>query len=150
MTTASTAHALIKARIEANKPASVVSLRWQNEDGDALPAEPAPFLYTELNTERQFIAGYGGGLFLNLWRTSARIECFAFVPRGWGMSPATDLAETIAALFRSYQPDEFKCFGATVSPLGTGSGINPPGVDSEADNYYCAVAEIALHYDQIG
>ena len=150
MTTASTAHALIKARIEANKPASVVSLRWQNEDGDPLPADPAPFLYTELDPDKQYIAGYGGGIGNNLWRNPARIACFVFVPRGWTLLVATDLAETIAALFRSYQPAEFKCFGASVYTLGTGSSIRPLGVDSEADNYFCAVAEIELHYDQIG
>jgi len=150
MTTASTAHALIKARIEANKPASVVSLRWQNEDGDPLPSEPAPFLYTELDPDKQFLAGFGGGLGSNLWRNPARIACFVFVPRGWGLQTATDLAETIAALFRGYRTTDLQCFDASVYTLGTGSGIRPPGVDSEADNYFAACAEIALFYDQIG
>jgi hypothetical protein len=150
MTTASTAHALIKARIEANKPASVVSLRWQNEDGDPLPAEPAPFLYTELDPEKQYLAGFGGGAGANLWRNPARAVCFVFVPRGWGLQPATDLAETIAALFRGYRTSDLSCFDVSVYTLGTGSGIRPPGVDSEADNYFCAACEVSLQFDLVG
>lgn len=150
MTTASTAHAVIKARIEANKPASVIALRWQNEDGDPLPDTPANFLYTEMVTDPQFLAGFGGGAGANLWRNPARIDCYAFVPRGEGIAVATDLAETIAALFRGYRDNDLQCFDATVYPLGAGSSIKPPGLSSEVDNYYCAVAEIALHFDLIG
>jgi hypothetical protein len=150
MTTASGAYAAIRSRIEANRPASVVSLRWQNEDGDALPDMPAPFLYTELVTEKQFLAGFGGGFGANLWRNPARIDCYAFVPRGDGLQIATDLAETIAALFRGYRDSDLQCFNATVYPLGSGSGITPPGLSSAVDNYYVAVAEIVLQFDQIG
>lgn len=150
MTTVSAAHALIKSRIETNKPASVTALRWQNEDGDPLPATPAPFLYTELNTDPQFLASFGGGQGNNRWRNPSRIDCYAFVPRGQGLAVATDLAEQIAVLFRGFRDGDLQCFDATVIPLGEGASIKPPGLSSEVDNYYCAVCEIALHFDLVG
>lgn len=150
MTTVSDAHALVKARIEGNKPAAVTALRWQNEDGDPLPDTPAPFLYTELVTDPQFLAGFGGGTGSNRWRNPARIDCYAFVPRGEGLAAATDIAEAIATLFRGYRSNDLQCFEATVYPLGAGSSIKPPGLSSEVDNYYCAVCEASMHFDQIG
>lgn len=150
MTTVTDAHAVIRSRIETNKPAAVTALRWQNEDGDALPDTPASFLYTELVTDPQFLAGFGGGIGSNLWRNPARIDCYVFVPRGEGLKEATDLAETIAALFRGYRSSDLQCFDATVYPLGAGSSIKPTGLANEVDNYYCAVCEVNLHFDLIG
>lgn len=150
MTTVSTAYAAIRTRIEANQPASVVSLRWMNEDGDQLPSVPAPFIYTELNPEKQYLAGFGGGIGANLWRNPAVIDCYAFVPRGWGLQAATDLAETMAALFRGYRDGDLQCFSATIIPLGAGASIKPPGLDSEVDNYYAACVEIEMHFDLVG
>lgn len=150
MTTVSDAHALIKTRISGNLPAGVTVTRWQNEDGDPLPDTPAKFLYTELITDPQYLAAFGGGRGSNLWRNPARIDCYAFVPRGDGLALATDLAEAIAALFRGYRSNDLQCFDATVYPLGAGSSIKPPGLTSEVDNYYCAVAEVSLHFDLVG
>lgn len=150
MTTMSDAHAAIKTRIEANKPAAVTALRWQNEDGDALPNTPAPFLYIEIDSDGQSLVAFGGGIGANLWRNQARVDCYAFVPRGEGLKEATDLAETMAALFRGYRDGDLQCFDASVYPLGAGTNIKPPGLSSEVDNYYVAVAEIALHFDQLG
>ncbi len=150
MTTVSAAIAAIRTRIEANTPTRVIGhLRWQNEDADPLPEVPAPFLYTEIDPDKQYIAGFGGGAGGNLWRTPARANCFAFVPRGEGIASATDLAETVAALFRGYRSGDLQCFGATVYPVGTG-GAGVPGLANEADNYYAAVAEIEMHFDLVG
>jgi hypothetical protein len=150
VTTVSSAHALIKARIEANPPSGITVLRWQNEDGVALPDTPTSFLYTELVTDPQFLAGFGGGFGANLWRNPARIDCYAFVPRGEGLAVATDLAESVAALFRGYRSSNLQCFDATVYPLGAGSSMKPPGLSSEVDNYFCAVCEVRMHFDLIG
>lgn len=150
MTTTSGAHAIIKARIEQNKPADLVALRWQNGEGDPLPELEAPFLYTELVTDPAFLASIGGGRGSNLYRHPARIDAYVFVPQGIGLAPATDIAEEIAALFRSYRDSDISCFEATVYPLGAGSDIKPPGLRSEVDKYYCAVCEVSLFFDLIG
>jgi hypothetical protein len=60
------------------------------------------------------------------------------------------MAETIAARLRSFRDATISCFGADVIPVGPGSNISPPGLQSEVSNYLCAVAEIDLHFDQIG
>ncbi len=150
MTTASAAYAVIRSLIEANKPASVTALRWQNEDGDPLPDLPAPFLYTEFVTEPSSLVSFGGGKGANRYRNPARIECFAFVPRGEGLQVATDLAEQIATLFRSYRDADISCFDATVYPGGDGANLKPPGLSSEVNNYFWAAAEVSLFFDQIG
>lgn len=150
MTTVSTAWTAIKARIAGNTPPGLSVLRWMNEDSAALPNTPAAFLYTELQTEQQFLAGFGGGSGANLWRTPARIEAYVFVPRGDGVAVATDLAEAIAALFRGYRTTDIQCFDAAVHPLGDGANLKPPGLDSAVDNYFCALCEVNLHIDQVG
>jgi hypothetical protein len=37
-----------------------------------------------------------------------------------------------------------------VHPVGKGAEMIPPGLDSAAGNYACAVAIIDMHFDQIG
>jgi hypothetical protein len=44
-------HAVLKARLIANAPAGLMQLRWQNEDGAALPNTPAAFAYTEFDRD---------------------------------------------------------------------------------------------------
>lgn len=150
MTTASDAYDALRARIEGNRPDGVVALRWQNEDGDPLPDTPASFLYTEMDADRQYLAGFGGGQGGNLWRSPARLGVYAFVPRGTGLKAATDLAETVAALFRGYRSNDLQCFEATVYPLGDGSSMKPSGLSSPVDNYYVAAVEVNFWFDQIG
>jgi len=159
MTTASQAYAVIKTRIEANRPldgsGNVVLLRWQNQDADTdgnigLPNIPTPFAYTEFVTDPGRLTGFGGGRGANLYRNPGRIDSFVFVPKGWGFAPATDIAEQIAALFRSYRDADISCFDATVYPGGNGSDVKPPGVQSDVDNYFWAGVEVSLHFDQIG
>lgn len=159
MTTATAAFNVIKARLEANVPndskGTPVFFRWQNEDEDslgrkALPDAPRPFIYTEFLADPAAIASFGGGRGANRYRHPARIDCYIFVPRGWGLAEATTIAETVAALFRSYRDSDISCFEATVYPGGSGADLKPPGLDSEVDNYFWSSAEISLFFDLTG
>lgn len=154
MTTASQARAAIRTRIEAgaivNAGNSAVPLRWQNEDGDPLPDQPAAFVYTEFLTDPAQLVSFGGGRGANRYRNPARIDSYVFVPRGEGLDQAELIAEQIAALFRSYRDSDIQCFEATVYPGGDGASLKPPGLSSEVENYFWAVAEISLFFDQIG
>ena len=153
MTTATQAYAALRARLEANVPTyggSPIALRWQNEDGGPLPDEPSPFIYCEFIAERGRLASFGGGRGNNMYRNPAVLDMFVFVPKGWGLPPATDIAETAATLFRSYRDADVSCFDASVLPGGDGADLKPPGLSSEVGNYFWAAVEVSLHYDQIG
>jgi hypothetical protein len=150
VTTASAAYAVIRARLEANTPAGLTALRWQNEDGAALPDTPAAFAYTEFLTDPATLVSFGGGVGANRYRNPARIECFIFVPRGQGLTVATDLAEQVASVFRGFRDADISCFEASVFPGGDGASIKPPGLSSEVDNYFWAVAEVSLFFDLVG
>jgi hypothetical protein len=154
MTTATQAYSLLRARLEANAPTysgALIPLRWQNEDGGPLPDTPAPFIYCEFIAER---AGppvsFGAGRGANTYRNPAVFDAFVFVPKGWGLTPATDIAESVAALFRSYRDGDVSCFDASVMPGGDGASLKPPGLSSEVGNYFWAAVEVSLHFDQIG
>lgn len=148
--TASQAIAAVRARLEAG--GITFPLRWQGEDAPALPDTPSTFAFIVFNNSGsgRGPAAFGGGAGQNLYRNQAVVEAFVFAPRGQGLSVATDGAEVIAALLRSYRDSSISCFSADVIPVGEGSQITPPGLASEVSNYQCAVAEIALHFDQIG
>lgn len=155
MTTASGAYAILRALIETNKPSGLTALRFQNEETDSegeagLPDTPAAFAYVEFETDPQEIAGYGGGRGSNLYRNTARLMIYVFVPRGQGLAVATDLAEECAGIFRSYRDSSVSCFQASVFPGGDGAEMTPPGLSSEAGNYFSAGVEVGLFYDQVG
>ena len=96
------------------------------------------------------VASTGGGRYNNIFRNPARLDIYIFVPRGWGLPPALDYAEQAAALFRSFRDDKVSCFDATVYAGGDGRGLTPPGLTSEVGNYFYAVVEANVWYDQIG
>lgn len=153
MTTTSEAYAVLRGILE--NASSLPPLRWQNEDEDsagnsALPDVPAPFLFTEFLTESSELVSFGGGRHSNRYRTPCRLDIFVFVPKGWGLLPATDLAETAAVLFRSYRDASISCFAATVYPGGDGSALAPAGLPSEVSNYFWSSVEVDLFFDQIG
>jgi hypothetical protein len=153
MTTTSEAYTVLRGILENS--VGLPPLRWQNQDEDStgkvcLPDIPAPFLYTEFLTESGSIVSFGGGRHQNRYRVPGRLDIFVFVPRGWGLLPATDYAEQAAALFRSYRDAQVSCFGATVYPGGDGANLKPIGLPSEVSNYFWASAEIELFFDQIG
>ena len=152
MTTASQAYTVLRGILEAGMS---IPLRWQNEDADSqgsttLPDTPTAFAYTEFNTDSAELVSYGGGRGANRYRNRAHLDIYVFVPRGWGMTYATDYAEQAAALFRSYRDDDVSCFGASVYPGGDGAELQPPGMRSEVTNYYYAAASVDLWYDLIG
>lgn len=146
MTTASGAYDAVRSRIAANITTPVY---WQGED-NTLPDVPMPFYFVEFISETAALVSFGAGRGSNRYRHPAHINAHAFVPQGWGVRPAMDLAETMAALFRSYRDTDISCSDATVHPLGHGSEVAPPGLRSEVGNYFVAVAEISLFYDLIG
>lgn len=148
--TASQALAAVRARLEGGSIA--FPLRWQGEDGGPLPDTPSTFAFVVFNNggSGRGPAAFGGGVGRNLYRNQAIVEAYVFAPNGQGLSVATDGAEVIASLLRSYRDGSISCFSADVIPVGEGSSIAPPGLSSEVSNYQCAVAEIALNFDQIG
>ncbi len=113
---------------------------------------PATFAFIVFNNEGsgRGPVSFGGGRGQNTYRNQATVEAYVFAPEGEGLSVATDAAEQLAALLRSYRDSSISCFSADVIPVGPGSSITPPGLSSEVSNYQCAVAEIALFFDQIG
>lgn len=154
MTTASQAFAIIKARLTNNIPTDAASrpvgLRWQNENDEPLPDKPAPFIYTEFLTDPSQLASFGGGRGANRYRNPAVADFYVFVPNGWGLVEAADIAEQVATLFRSYRDNDISCFDATVYPGGSGSSLAPPGVGSEVGNYFFTSVQVALFFDLIG
>jgi hypothetical protein len=154
-TTASQAIAAIKARIEAGGLA--FPRRYQGEAADSnervsLPDTPAIFAFIVFNNEGsgRGPAAFGGGRGSNLYRNQATVDAYVFAPNGEGLSVATDAAEQLATLLRSFRDSDISCFSADVIPVGPGSSIAPPGLSSAVNDYQCAVAVIALHFDQIG
>jgi hypothetical protein len=148
MTTASAAFAVIKSRLTAG--GLDFPLRYQGEDGGPLPDTPSPFAYVEFQPERGAIASFGGGRGANRYRHPARIDAYVFVPNGHGLKEATDRAELIAALFRSYRDADISCFEATVFAGGHGSEISVPGLASAVNDYWYAAVDVSLHFDLIG
>lgn len=153
MTTITQARQAIRSRIEAGNltfQGEPVPLRWQNEDGEPLPDDPAPFVYVEFLNEGSSIVAYGAGRGGNTHRNRARVEAYVFVPKGWGLDAAEHIAEQIATLLRSHRDQHVSCFDATVIPGGDGAMLTPPGLASEVGNYNYAACDVSLHFDQIG
>lgn len=148
--TAGEAYAAVKARLDA--AAFSFPLRYQGEDAGPLPDDPATFAFVVFNNDgsgRGPVA-FGGGIGRNLYRNQATVEAYVFAPNGEGLSVAMAAAELIAAQLRSFRDQVISCYSADVIPVGEGSKLTPPGLNSEVSNYQCAVAEIALTFDQIG
>lgn len=153
MTTASQAYAALRGIIEAG--ITSIPLRWQNEDEDsqgnvALPDTPAAFIYGEFVADLAELVSFGGGRGSNRYRNPARLDLYVFVPRGQGLTVALDYAETAAALLRSFRDEDVSCFGASVIAGGDGALLQPPGLRSEVNAYFYAVAEIDMMFDLIG
>jgi len=148
--TASEAYAVVKARLDG--AALSFPLRYQGEDGGPLPDTPATFAFVVFGNDGsgRGPAAFGGGAGRNLYRNLAVVEAYVFVPNGEGLAAAMDAAELVAARLRSFRDASISCFSADVIPVGEGSKITPPGLNSEVSNYQCAVAEISLTFDQIG
>ncbi len=155
MTTSSDAHSFIRARMESNVPTCPpdgvpLKLRWRGEDGGPLPDNPSAFAFTIFDAAMSSVIETGGGRGRNRHRNPASAEVFIFVPNGWGLKPATDLAETIAALFRSVNESGVFVDSATVYPGGPGSELSIPGLPSEVENYMWSAVGIEYRFDLSG
>lgn len=148
--TASEAFAAMKARLDG--AGFSFPLRYQGEDSGPLPNAPTTFCFVVFSNDgsgRGPVA-FGGGNGRNLYRNQGVAEGFVFVPDGEGLTAAMDAAELVAARLRSFRDASISCFSADVIPVGEGSKISPPGLNSAVNNYQCAIAEVAFHFDQIG
>ena len=128
------------------------SLYWHGDDPPILPDTPTAFAYLVFNNQGSRLVSFGGGAGNNRYRNRAMLEAFVFAPMNGadGMASLMTLAEGIAARLRSYRDATISCYGADVIPVGPGSNISPPGMQSEVSNYLCAVAEVHIEFDQIG
>lgn len=129
---------------------NALARRWP-DDNTALPDTPAPFVYFDQVMEPGRVASFGGGRNATRYRNPGELNCYVFVPRGYGLREALYLAEVVAAVFRGWRSSGgLSCFEATVHSIGEGAELVPPGLASVAGNYACAVASIQFFYDQVG
>lgn len=154
MTTASQAFTAVKNRLTGSASVTGISidLRWQGEDGGELPDTPEAFAYVVFDNRgsRPGPASFGGGRGANRYRNQVMIEAFVFAPNGEGIKSAMDHAETIAARLRSFRDSDISIFNADVMPVGDGASMAPPGLQSEVNNYICAMVEAPVEFDQVG
>lgn len=152
MSTSREALAAIRARLEADDSGITIPLRWHGEPGDPLPDDPSPFGFVIFNNEGSGNGPieFGGGRGQNRYRNNATVEAYVFVPAQSGLPLALDLAETVALRLRSFRDDMVSCFSADVIPIGAGSSIAPPGLNSDVSNFVAALAEVRVTFDQIG
>lgn len=144
------AYDAVVARLTGEGSGIDIPIRWQDDQAEPLPDTPAAFVYVEIETERGGIAGFGGGRGANLFRNPCWVMAYVFVPKGQGARVVGGLAETIAARLRSFRDADISCFEGTVLFVGSGAALKPPGLRSDVGAYSCAIAEIAMSYDQIG
>ncbi|QOZ17450.1 hypothetical protein XI02_22360 [Bradyrhizobium sp. CCBAU 21365] len=152
MSTSSEALAAIRTRLEADDAGISIPLRWHGEPNGPLPDDPEPFGFVLFSNEGSGNGPieFGGGRGRNRYRNNATVEAYVFVPAQSGLPAALDLAETIAARLRSFRDDTVSCFSADVIPIGAGSSIAPPGLDSDVSNFVAALAEVRVTFDQVG
>jgi hypothetical protein len=151
MTTATQALAALKARAASGISFTVY---WHGDDPPLLPDTPATFGFAIFQNEGSGFGptAFGGGQSQNLYRNRGVLEVFVFSPPTGadGTGPVMTNAETVAARFRSYRDEHVSVDAADVIPVGEGSKISVPGMESAVSNYNCAVAEVKFHFNQIG
>lgn len=145
MTTISEARAAVKTILTAGSP---IPIKWPNEYF-VLPDDLGAFGYAMFTKVRDpYVASFGGGRMNNRYRNELCLEVFVFVSSGSAVEPALSYGEMIATLLRSYRDDDISVFAVSVSELGPGSGLKLQDID--AGNYYAAVVEAFMHFDEIG
>ena len=152
--TAADAYRAIKARLQAETAGVTFPLRFHGEDAGPLPDTPSAFAFVVFTNDGsgRGPTAFGGGQGSNLYRNQGVLEAFVFVPNGEGIDVAMDKAELVAARLRSFRDAAIglSFSSCDVIPIGEGAKVAPPGLASEVNNYMCALAECALHFDQIG
>ncbi len=153
MTTVVTVLSALRSLIEADPPLDpsnvALPMYWQ-DDTITLPDIATAFAYFELEMDRAFLAGYGGGRGNNMYRQSGSLLCYLFTPIGQGVSVGLAYGEQIASTFRSFRSADVSCFAASVEPLGKGAELVPDGMRSAAGNYAAVLVVVDLYFDQIG
>jgi hypothetical protein len=141
----------IRERLDESDSGITIPLYYQGVSV-VLPSKPETFAYVVFENDGSGFGpvSFGGGRGNNRYRNQATLEVFVFTPNRKGIREAMVQAETIAARLRSFRDDDISCFSAHVRPLGEGQRLKPPGLESEVNNYVCALAEITFHFDQIG
>jgi hypothetical protein len=149
VSTAAEALAALKSRLSTGISFSVY---WQGDAAPILPDTPTAFAYCVFDNEGSgvFPVSFGNGAGGNTYRNRATLNAFTFSPARYGAAAVLGHAETIAARLRSYRDTYISCFAADVILIGPGSQISVPSIGSAVNNYQCAVAEVSLHFDQIG
>lgn len=150
--TAKEAIAALRARLDAPDSGVTIPMYWSGDVPPVLPDVPAPFAYLVFENEGSGSApaAFGGGRGRNLWRNKATLEAYVFAPAGEGVSMVLDYAETIATRLRSFRDASVSCFSADAIPVGPGSSISPPGMQSDVTLYQCAICEVDVVFDQVG
>jgi len=152
--TADEAFTAIRTRLTAVGSGISIPLYFQGDDPPTLSDDPAPFAFVVFNNDGsgRGPAAFGGGVGRNLYRNQGVIEAYTFSPIGSeiGADKVMKRAETIAARLRSFRSAEVSFASADVIYIGDGSKISVRGLNSPVNNYQCAVAECAFHFDQIG
>lgn len=139
------AWALLRARAEAQ--ITGLPMWWAMEN--SAPDESAPFVFFTIVSEKGDFIERGAGRASNRYRNRARLEAYVFVPIGWGMQAALDVAKPVAAAFRRYAVPYLKFEGADIHPVAEGAELVPPGLSSAAGNCACCVVEAPFYFDQI-
>ena len=157
MTTASQAFAVIRSVIEGDPPedgatwgSAAVQLLWYGDPNQIIPDFPAPFGFTLFEAGVSGVIERGGGSGQLRHRNPAAAEFFVCTPKDSGQQRGTDIAEQVAALFRSYNESGVTVENATVYPSVDGSQLKPPGADTDVGNYLVAACGIEFRFDLIG
>lgn len=93
---------------------------WPNEGTDVPDA--APWVHIEIHGEDEKIMAFGGGRGANEFDWIGRIEAHVMVPRQEGTGRAVDLADQIAAIFRSQRFSGVSCWTAPMTEAAVKAG----------------------------
>jgi hypothetical protein len=157
MTTASDAHAVIRTLLESSVPndgsefgGGPIVLRWFGDNDGPLPPVEQPFAFIIFDASRSSVIERGGGAGHLRHRNPAIADVFVFTEIRSGLKRATDIAEQVAAIYRSVNQGGVVVEAVTVYPGGPGSQMQVAGLSAEVGNYMWSGCSIEFRYDLIG
>lgn len=157
MTTASEAHAVLRALLEAAVPVdgtsfggAPIKLRWFGDNDGALPPGDIPFAFTIFDAGRSAVIERGGGSGHLRHRNPGTMDSFVFTEIRTGLKRATDIAEQIAGIYRSVNQGGVVVESVTVYPGGPGSQLQVPGLSAEVGSYMWSGCSVEFYHDLIG
>lgn len=139
----------IAALKERSKMITFVPVYWA-KDNNVLPDPPKPFVFFELEVARQRIASLGGGRGANLYRYPCELLGWLAIGRGRSAEHGASVAESIAAVFRSFRDGDVSCGDATPRPVTEVTEMAAGSMRASAGNYDWYLITVRLHFDQIG